>query len=494
MTLDGLMDSAWPMFCHDTYHTGRSPYSTANVTNLEKWRYYTPGWVQGGAVIDIDGIIYFGNHGLYLYALYPNGTLKWKCDIGCWIETPCAIAEDGTIYAPTSNPWDGLYAVNPNGTKKWRFGCGKILSSPAIDNDGIIYFGTDDGSKDKGSIYALYPNKTIKWRFRPDDLVLSSPVIGDDGTIYCGSHDKYLYAIYPNGTLRWKFKTSNWIRASPCIGDNGLVFCTSISGDIYALYPNNGTLKWKAGGGSGTHLTTGPDGTVYTGWDKLRAYYCNNGTVKWLYDPGERVVIEGACPVTSVEGFIYFGTRILETAGGHIICLNSDGIEQWRKIIADEWVDGAPCIGPDGTVYIGSSWVYNSYLHAFGPVESNSPPEKPSIIGETNGKVGNNYEYMFRAVDPDNNPISYYIEWGDGMMEDWCREYASNEKHYVTHKYTVEGNFTIKAKVRDVLGEESGWGTFNVTMIKKSKDISSSLFLRFLERYPLLSRLLNLIK
>ena len=40
VTLDGLMDSAWPMYCHDTRHTGRSPYSTADNPGLVKWLFY----------------------------------------------------------------------------------------------------------------------------------------------------------------------------------------------------------------------------------------------------------------------------------------------------------------------------------------------------------------------------------------------------------------------------------------------------------------------
>ena len=37
--LDGPMDSAWPMYCHDTHHTGRSPYSTEITLGLEKWHF-----------------------------------------------------------------------------------------------------------------------------------------------------------------------------------------------------------------------------------------------------------------------------------------------------------------------------------------------------------------------------------------------------------------------------------------------------------------------
>ncbi len=79
--------------------------------------------------------------------------------------------------------------------------------------------------------------------------------------------------------------------------------------------------------------------------------------------------------------------------------------------------DSSPCIDEDGTVYIGSQSEAGGYIHAFGPVESNSPPETSTISGETNGEAGVGYWYTFVAVDPDNNPVTFYIDWGDGVKD-----------------------------------------------------------------------------
>ena len=51
----GPMDSPWPMKCHDTHHTGLSPYSTAHITGLEKWR--RRGIVPGFCGVDGSPII-----------------------------------------------------------------------------------------------------------------------------------------------------------------------------------------------------------------------------------------------------------------------------------------------------------------------------------------------------------------------------------------------------------------------------------------------------
>ena len=99
----GPMDSPWPMKCYNAYHTSRSSYSTASNPGVEKWRFYSSGWVNGGIAIDNDGILYFkGAYNAldrYIYAVYPDGAEKWKFKTGGLIlgSSP-AIAEEGTIY------------------------------------------------------------------------------------------------------------------------------------------------------------------------------------------------------------------------------------------------------------------------------------------------------------------------------------------------------------------------------------------------------------
>jgi len=74
---------------------------------------------------------------------------------------------------------------------KWSFKTGdSIISSPAIDRDGFIYFGSWDGN-----FYALRPDGQLHWKFRTGGPVDSSPTIDSDGTIYVGSSDKCIYAI-----------------------------------------------------------------------------------------------------------------------------------------------------------------------------------------------------------------------------------------------------------------------------------------------------------
>jgi hypothetical protein len=483
----GPKDTPWPMKCHDNRHTSQSPYSTANTTSLEKWR-FDCDYADDSAVIDSDGTIYMCGDWNTINALYPNGTQKWEYNfphgsVGLMRAAP-AIAQDGTIYATTFGHY--LFAINPDGTLKWYF-CGhsSVTSSPAVADDGTIYFGVMGPGWDKGRVYAVNPNGTEKWHYDTGWYVVSDPAIGDDGTIYIGSLDNYLYALYPNGTLRWRFKTGDEIHGHPSIAEDGTIYINSWDRYLYAIHPN-GTMKWKFyTSGTCAAASIGDDGTIYVGQENLYAIY-PNGTLKWSFDLGKMCGC-GASPTISSEGIIYFGIHDVsyDFDRGGIIAMNPDGTERWRKW-TDDWVVSPACIGEDGTVYIGS--IGRGYLHAFGPVESNAPPETPHISGRTQGAAGVRHWLTFIANDPDNNPIRFYIDWGDGN-EGWTSERASGEKCYYDHIWSEEDEYTIRCKAKDVMDEESDWAELTVTM-PRSREVQQMLFYRLLEHFTLLQKIL----
>lgn len=120
----------------------------------------------------------------------------------------------------------------------------------------------------------------------------------------------------------------------------------------------------------------------------------------------------------------------------------------------------------------------------------NTPPEKPDINGPTNGNIGTSYPYTFTSTDSDGDQVSYYIKWGDGSTTPWTAFQSSGSPGYSeSHTWIVQNTYTIEAKARDIFGTESDWATLPVTM-PKPKAINP-LFVRFFERFPLLTRLLN---
>ena len=100
------------------------------------------------------------------------------------------MGEDGTVYVGSQD--SNIYALKPDGSLRWKFKTNDMVgSSPAIGEDGTIYIGSSDGY-----IYAINPDGTLKWKFKTGGDVYSSPTIGEDGTVYVGSSDGYIYALW----------------------------------------------------------------------------------------------------------------------------------------------------------------------------------------------------------------------------------------------------------------------------------------------------------
>lgn len=68
--------------------------------------------VRGGALVDANGAIYVGSDDDYLYALTPDGKLRWAFAMGSDAEASTTLAADGTLYAASAK--GVLYAIGGN--------------------------------------------------------------------------------------------------------------------------------------------------------------------------------------------------------------------------------------------------------------------------------------------------------------------------------------------------------------------------------------------
>ncbi len=471
--------SDWPMFGHDIYHTGRCSYNTMNNLGAIIWSFWTENGVWSSPVIADDGTIYFGSP--QLYAINPNGTVKWtRPDVT--LQTAPVIDDSGMIYCGNAlSAYKNFYAIYPNGSTKWSIYFNQVRGSPVITGDGTIIAPESGDNK----IVALYSsNGTRKWEFHTNHVIYSSPAIGNDGTIYCGSHDGNIYALYPNGTLRWSLSTGAWVHGSPSIGTDGTVYCGSDDGYLYALNPMNGSVLWQLPiGQSYASPTIGPDGTLYIGvWEK-KFYAINpNGTIKWIFDTSPGKVWDSTAALSG-DGTLYFGTCDLEWSGGvEIIALWINGTVKWRRPL--DTIFSSPAIGKDGIVYIGSSTsLAEGYLNAFGPLDPNAPLA-PTIQGPPQGKIKKEYSYNFSTTDPLGKDVWYYISWGDETVEDWIGPYTSGETVTVSHTWTEKGTYKVEARAKNSDNIWGPYGTLEVTM-PFSYDIPFQQFwMRLLERFP----------
>jgi parallel beta-helix repeat protein len=115
----------------------------------------------------------------------------------------------------------------------------------------------------------------------------------------------------------------------------------------------------------------------------------------------------------------------------------------------------------------GNNLDYYPYFEENGWIninEQNQPPNKPTITGTINGKIGERYEYKFSAIDPENDKLYFYIEWGDNTNTGWLGPYNSGEENTKSHIWSDVDNYTIRIKAKDIKGAESDLSTLEVTM------------------------------
>jgi outer membrane protein assembly factor BamB len=372
----------WPVVGHDVQHSARSPY-TGPQADYAKWIVDGAANSQGSPVIASDGTVYYGTdtHNPSdpgkLYAVNPNGTIKWAVSFGpdANIDAAPVIADDGTLYVTTLD--SRLLAVNPNGTLKWSFNAdpGEIYSSPTIASDGTIYFGSSSSK-----LYAVNPNGTLKWSFDTGFVGQSSPALAPDGTIYITSLNETLWAVNPNGTLKWSYHTDHNADNSPTVAPDGTVYVGTSFIDntnfthMYAVNPN-GTTKWDF---TMPHMydtirssvALAADGTLYFGTHNTGAtfYALNpNGTIKWSYP-----LTTVASPAVGGDGTVYIASANATPPYNATYALRPDGTFLWNHQHNGN-SRGTPAIASDGTLYVLDG---GGILTAFSttPVTDTKPP------------------------------------------------------------------------------------------------------------------------
>jgi outer membrane protein assembly factor BamB len=323
------------------------------------WSYPTGGPVYSSPVVDDAGAIYFASLDGAVYALTPQGELRWRfvthdavwsspavsgetvyvgsgddtlyalsAESGevrfarrlgdcveptgrgpegarCDVDGPPAVAPDGTVWVGAN----GVYAIGPDGQVKVSVATAHVFGGPAIAPDGRVYFGAQDDR-----LRAIAPDGSLIWEFRTGDDVDSTPAVLPDGGVVFGSDDDRLYALRPDGTLRFSLMTRGDVRSSPALAEDGTIYVGSFDGVLYAVAPD--------------------------------------GTLKFSYRTGGRIL---SSPVIDADGNLYFGSQ-----DDAVHSVGPDGKERWTLHLGGD-VDSTPAIAADGTLYVGCD---DGSLHA----------------------------------------------------------------------------------------------------------------------------------
>jgi probable HAF family extracellular repeat protein len=285
--------------------------------------------------------VYYGR----IFALKPDASVAshadrirwWGLVDGTATTTPVIglgnevyMASIGVVGIPIH---PALYKFTPgsggsqvSGTKLLSTGGKKIHSTPAIDVNGMIFFGTEENK-----VYAVNPNGSAGW-ISPDlspgiplALKNSSPVISDQGDIYITSGDGKLYAFKHTTPARladtpWPMYLNNK-RHSAYAGLDGTIQ------DLGQIFNPGGPTPTEI---NDKGVIVGHQYDSYNGYD--RAFMWANGTINnlgapsgylssWAYGINDQATNVGAAKISSSGGTYpykheYGAYTILGTLGG----------------------------------------------------------------------------------------------------------------------------------------------------------------------------------
>jgi outer membrane protein assembly factor BamB len=358
----GLVPSSWPMFQRNTHHTGQSTFTGITTTPLVRWTTQLPGYcgeVGNGMSQSSDGTIYISACG-NLSAVNPDdGSIIWTLLGGNLSRSTPAIGDDGMIYWGFA---DTFVAITTTGEIEWGWTNLSLnyafASSPAVANAGSIYV-THDG------LFAFSRDGSPQWVYPFSWFSHSSPAIGSDGTVYVGSGDGNLYAFAPDGGIKWQRSISTYDN-SPSIGSDGTIYIGTNTATIYAYDPD-GTLQWSfASYESQFHDASlyappviGADGTIYFGThvtggasDYAGIYAINpTGSLKWRVPIHRRDNLNPGvvAPLVIDKDNNLFAC----TDNGACYGIASDGALLWEHLIEpNHWLRTAPYIVSDGRMLL----------------------------------------------------------------------------------------------------------------------------------------------
>jgi len=235
-------DAPWPVYRGNPQNTGLSKFNSRDNNGTLKWIVPIGGeFPSRYPIIGQDGTVYIDGRDGTLFAINPNGSIKWKFNTSSLQLRPAVIDKNGTVYfyvLSSDLHNTGLYAIYFNGTLKWKLNITGVSTKPIIDSLGNIILGFQTGE-----LESIYPNGSIYWVVKLNSFLEASPAIDSKGMIYIGTHFGETYSLFPNGTLNWS-KLLSTTDSPICIDRNGSLYALSFSWSIRSFYPN-GTVRWN---------------------------------------------------------------------------------------------------------------------------------------------------------------------------------------------------------------------------------------------------------
>lgn len=301
-----------------------------------------------------DGSVYFAGE-KRVYALNPDGTLRWQYVGSGKFKPGIARATDNTIYVADEN---GLVvALAPDtGQPRWSYtvtgDTGPVRAAPRVAPDGTLYLVTE-----KGHLFALTPTGALRWRFvapqgQPFKL---TPTLTGSGTIYLLGEEKRILAVGADGTLRYQVSTQDKLRTQPALAADGSLYVADVT-RVYGLNAD-GSLRFIFTPPTGQFLSSpalSPDGSqVYVALKEKRLYALDSQTGAERWQATTRADLLNS-PAVEPSGAVHLGD-----ADGHYTIFSPAGQVLYQHKVGPK-ITGMPVFTANGkqAVFPGDNHIY----------------------------------------------------------------------------------------------------------------------------------------
>jgi outer membrane protein assembly factor BamB len=347
--------SAWPEAGFDARYSSATSV-IGPQSGAVRWRRELGGDATPGPVLETDGSILAATNAGVLHDLNPtNGADLWTFNahrsFGSDLSTSPAVLADGTVLWP--GPHDTLYALSKTGAELWKLHCAGQVLSPAIAGANRVYIADLTGHVAALEITATSHREV--WSIALGGVDYASPTVGQDGSIYTASGDD-LVAVRDLGTrgaVLWRFKAKKMVEVSNAVTADGIVVLGTNHDKEYGITPT-GSVAWSLEIGDNTYTSSiaRPDGTGWIGdnMGRERIIDTETGTVRATIaplPPGQQK--NWTAVAADAHDDAYWGTT-----AGNIYGYTSTGVQLFA-VATGSSINSYPALGPDGTLYIGTT-------------------------------------------------------------------------------------------------------------------------------------------
>jgi outer membrane protein assembly factor BamB len=188
----------------------------------------------------------------------------------------------------------------------------------------------------------------VVWSRDVGGPVEAQVTVSPDGqTLYVASLGGAVTALArADGEVRWSVALGDRAYATPGVAADGTLYAGADGGKLVALTPE-GKTKWTldTDGDADTGPALAKDGTIVVAGGRMVYAVTPLGYVKWRFAARRKVF---TAPAIAPSGRIVFGSQ-----DHHAYALSPEGALVWSTDLGAD-VDGAPVVGDDGAVFVGT--------------------------------------------------------------------------------------------------------------------------------------------